>query len=110
MKDDFDFVLAEGALDEITVDDIAAHGIDLLNATAAHEFALRNPVAYQADNIRAGVNELLDEPRPEQSRAACDQDRAISPKRIHSDHTFQGVCSLAQSSFRYWYSRYVSMA
>src|ERR1035441_7581559 len=25
-----------------------------------------------------------------------------------SDHTFHGVFSLAQSSFRYWYSRYLS--
>ena len=63
MKDDFDFVLAERALDQISIDDIAAHGVDLFDATAAHEFALRNPVAHQANNIRAGVDELLDQPR-----------------------------------------------
>src|ERR1700674_4727885 len=62
MKHDFDFVLAQGALDEITVDNVAAHSVDLLNPTAAHEFTLRNPVANQAHNIRAGINELLDEP------------------------------------------------
>ena len=33
MKDNFDFVFPEHALDQITVANIAAHGIDLLNAT-----------------------------------------------------------------------------
>ena len=36
---------------------------------------------------------------PEQSRAAGDEDRAISPENgIHSDHTFHGVC-LARPEF-----------
>src|SRR4029077_16847239 len=48
MEDNFDFVLAQGALDQVTVDNIAAYGIDLLNTSAAHEFALRNPVPSQA--------------------------------------------------------------
>src|ERR1700720_4570518 len=72
MKDDLDFVLAENSLDEIAVGNIAAHGIDLLNAAAAHEFALWNPVAHQGNNIRAGFEKLLDEPRSQQPRAAGD--------------------------------------
>src|SRR5271156_359644 len=105
MENDFDFILTERALNKITIDNVAAHGIHLLNVTAADQFALRHPVAYQANNVGPGLNKLLDEPRPEQACAAGDENGSISPEGIHSDHTFHGVCSLAQSSFRCWYSR-----
>ena len=59
---------------------VAAHGIDLLNTTATHQFALRNPVSHQANNIGAGIYELLDEPRSEQSGSAGDKNRAILPE------------------------------
>ena len=100
MKDDFDFILTKRALNEIAVGDIPAHGIDLFDAPAADEFALRNPVAHEANDVRTRFKQLLHQPRTEQSGAAGDEDRAISPKRIHSAHTFHGVFSLAQSSFR----------
>lgn len=34
----------------------------MLNATVADAFALRNPVAHQANNVRANIDELRDEP------------------------------------------------
>ncbi len=62
MEDNFDFVLAEHTLKQGAVGDIAAHGVDLLNATVVHRFALWNPIAYQANDIRAGFKKLRDEP------------------------------------------------
>jgi hypothetical protein len=80
MKDDFDLVFAEGALNQIAIDDVAADARNLFNAPAAYEFALRNPIAHQAYHIRSGLKKLLYEPRSKQSGATCDQNRAIFPK------------------------------
>src|ERR1019366_2629697 len=45
MKDNLDFVLAEHALEQIAVGDLAVHGNDLLNATALSSLGCCSTVA-----------------------------------------------------------------
>ena len=42
----------------IAIADVAAYGVDLLDASGANQFTLRNPVAHQANDIRTGFHEL----------------------------------------------------
>jgi hypothetical protein len=55
------FALAEHPLEQIPVGNIAAHRL-FRDATVLHAFALRNPVAHQANNPGVDIEELRNEP------------------------------------------------
>ena len=55
VEDGVDLVLAEGALEGLEVADVAADDVHADRAApAAHQLALRHPVAHQADDVGAG--------------------------------------------------------
>ena len=48
-----DLVLAERALEQRLIADVAADDLDALEQAAAHELGLRHPVAHEADDVGA---------------------------------------------------------
>ena len=79
-------------------------------ADRARRFAVRHPVAHQADDAGAGVQQPADQPAAHQSRGPRHQHRMVLPERWVHSHTFHGALPLAQRSLRILYSRYVSIA
>jgi len=118
MKNDFDLVLAQHALQQIGTAQAAAHHVDSLGKFLVHEFAGGNPVAHQRRHGCALLQQAFREPSAHQSRGASDKDGTVSPEAVlhlivpanYSCQTFQGACFALQSWFKYSYSRYVSMA
>lgn len=99
MKDGINFVLTQGALEKIAVTDIAAHNLDGTKCAGVHHFALGNPVAYDANNIRAGFTQTSGKPTSNQAGGARDQSGTIPPKRTIQAQTFHGALPDFQRSF-----------
>ncbi len=60
-----DLVLAEYALDQRLVADVATHSGDSAEEPAAHELTLRHPVTQETDDLRPGAHEGPGEPAAE---------------------------------------------
>ena len=73
--------------------------------TGAHQLALRDPVADQADDIRAGFDKRLHQPAADQAGGAGDEDRAVLPEGRSFATLSRALCPLVHSSFKCWYSR-----
>ena len=54
MKDGVDLMFAQRPLQQRLVAHVAAHQFDFVDHAAADQFALRHPVAHQADDVRPG--------------------------------------------------------
>ena len=55
MDDSVDLILAQCAFQDFAVSHVSAHDFDLFDQTGADQFALRNPIADEADYVRAGL-------------------------------------------------------
>ena len=58
MEDGIDLVFAEDTFEEVAGADIAADYFDPFEQPGANQLALGNPVAYQADDVRAVLDQL----------------------------------------------------
>ena len=65
MKNRTDFVFPERSFHQLSITDIAAHHRYLLQQAATNRFTLGNPVAHEADDVRAGFLQSAGKPAPD---------------------------------------------
>ena len=80
MQHRVDLILAQHALEQALLAQVPANGLDLVDQLRAVELALRHPVADQTDDVRARVDQALDEPSAHQSRRSGDERRPVAPE------------------------------
>ncbi len=108
MKHRIDFVLAQSAFDECLMSDSAPDDAYTIEPPAAHQLAVGDPVAHEADDFRALLDEGGHEPAAEKSGGAGDQGGPIAPKRAHGQ-IFHGARPLDHSDSSCLLSRRVSI-
>jgi hypothetical protein len=79
VKNRINFVFAERALYEFAIADVAANYFHAIERSAAHEFALGDPISHQADDVRARFNQPPCEPAADQAACTCNKRRTVNP-------------------------------
>src|SRR5262249_12392141 len=77
-----DLELAEHALEELLVADVAPHHLHPLEEAAPRGLALGYPVAHQADDVGLRVEEPADEPASHEARGAGHEGRTVLPELV----------------------------
>ena len=80
MKTGVDLILAEHPVDDLAVGDVASHHLDPFERAAAHQLAVRYPVAHQPDHVRTHLDQCLGQPRAQNARTASDERGAVAPE------------------------------
>ena len=91
MEHGVDLVLAERALEQRAVADVAADHADPLEQAGADQLALGHPVAQQADHVGAELDQAPHQPAAEQAGRAGHEDGAVAPPAGVHAHTFHGA-------------------
>src|SRR6516164_9734769 len=108
MNDSIDFMFPQRSLEQGSVRNVAADNLDAIDQTRAYELALRNPIAYEADDIGFAVDQPANQRPPYQARCPSNKCWPVAPERGHC-HVFQGARPSCHKLCNKRLSRNVSM-